>query len=65
MLYSCDSREELCGRIVDLEEFARHAAECVCRLNDTSEDGGCVFCPYQSIDCDCDFNKRLSKMGVM
>ena len=47
-----------------LRELVRHTVECVRRLNDTSENGGCVLCPYQLIDYDCDFEKRTRELGI-
>jgi hypothetical protein len=47
-----------------LRELVLHTVECVRRLNDTSENGGCVLCPYLSIDYDCDFESRARKLGI-
>ena len=51
-------------RIASLEELVLDVAECVRRLNDTSDDGGCVECPYISIEYDCDFDARMSALEV-
>lgn len=48
----------------ELRELVLHTVECVRRLSDTSENGGCVPCPYQSIDYDCDFENRARELGV-
>ena len=69
--YSTDDRAELAERIVELEderdklrELVLHTVECVRRLNDTSENGGCVLCPYLSTDYDCDFESRARDLGI-
>lgn len=47
-----------------LRELVLHTVECVRRMNDTSENGGCVLCPYQSIDYDCEFENRARELGL-
>lgn len=55
---------ELCEQNAKLRELVLHMVECVRRLDSTSEDGGCVLCPYQSIDYDCDFESRARDLGI-
>lgn len=59
-----DNRDYLHLENAKLRKLVLHTVECVRRLSDTSENGGCVPCPYQSIDYDCDFENRARELGV-
>ena len=59
-----DNRDVLYVENKNLRELVLHTVECVRRLNDTSENGGCVLCPYQLIDYDCDFESRMRELGI-
>ena len=47
-----------------LRELARHMGACIQRLDRTDEDGGCVRCPYQTVEHDCGFEQRMVELGI-
>ena len=48
-----------------LRELARHMGACIQHLDRTDEDGGCVRCPYQTVEHDCGFEQRMRELGVI
>ena len=47
-----------------LRELVRHLYMCNQHLDRDGEDGGCVLCPYLSIEYDCEFEQRICELGV-
>jgi hypothetical protein len=64
-------REKYADEIIQLKpendkmrELVRHMGACIQHLNRTDEDGGCVLCPYQTLEHDCGFEQRMQKLGI-
>ena len=53
--------ETRCNELMDL---VRHMGTCIQHLDRTDEDGGCVRCPYQTVEHDCGFEQRMRKLGI-
>lgn len=47
-----------------LRELARHMGACIQHLDRTDEDGGCVRCPYQTVEHDCGFEQCMAELGI-
>lgn len=47
-----------------LRELVRHMGACIQHLDRTDEDGGCVRCPYQTVEHDCGFEQRMAELGI-
>lgn len=51
-------------RCNELRELVRHMGACIQHLDRTDEDGGCVRCPYQTLEHDCGFEQRMRELGI-
>lgn len=47
-----------------LRELVRHMRKCIERLDRTDEDGGCILCPYEKTEYNCEFEQRMRELGV-
>lgn len=47
-----------------LRELVRHMGACIQYLDRGDEDGGCVLCPYQSVEHDCEFESRMLELRI-
>lgn len=56
--------EQLKTENAKLRELVRHMYECIERLDRTDEDGGCILCPYQEVEYECEFKQRMNELGV-
>lgn len=52
-------------RCNELCELVRHMGTCIQHLDRTDEDGGCVRCPYQTLEHDCGFEQRMHELGII
>lgn len=60
----CDENERLESENAKLRELVRHMGACIQYLDRSDEDGGCVLCPYQSVEHDCEFESRMLELGI-
>ena len=57
-------RKSMADENAKLRELVRHMGACIQHLDRSDEDGGCVLCPYQSVEHDCEFESRMCELGV-
>lgn len=54
--------DELESENAKLRELVRHMGACI--QDSVNEDEQCVFCPYQSVEYDCEFESRMQELGI-
>lgn len=47
-----------------LRELVRHLYICLSFCDREDDKRGCGFCPYQTVDNDCEFEQRMRELGI-
>lgn len=58
------SNDKLRKENAKLRELVRHMGACIQHLDRTDEVGGCVCCPYQAVEHDCEFEQQMLELGI-